>query len=117
MCFNKSKCIILKANNEGRIFDEQTGEGAPIRFDPAKQIVALAIQELYVICVYTTSIGIYSLKNGALLDEKGKLDKAVKIDNYQYAACTVTPTGSDIYVASNNLSGSKKQVQSEVYQL
>jgi hypothetical protein len=43
--------------------------------DVNKVVVAIVMQEMYVIIVYESSVAIYNSVNGDFLEEKGKLDK------------------------------------------
>ncbi len=48
------------------------------KFDQAKVIVTILMHEMYVICVYETSISIFNASSGDFLEEKGRLDKSFK---------------------------------------
>jgi len=65
---------------------------------------------MYVICVYSTTVSVFSATNGTFLEETAKLDKTIKIDNYNYDCAAVNPMTGEIITVSNNRSGSKKQI-------
>lgn len=80
------------------------------RLDPAKQVVTIVMQEMYVIIVYEQSISIYNAATGDFLEEKGRLDKQLKYKN-----ASVNYAGSELYLYALHSSSGKNIVQSEVY--
>ena len=112
MALSKTKCLILASNTEAIYLDDQSGirKQTVFRLDQNKVVVAMVMQEMYIIIVYESSVAIYNSVNGDFLEEKGKLDK-----QFKYKSACVNYAGNDVYLYVHHNSGGKNVVLSEVF--